>query len=520
MWIAAAVLVIASVAACDKTEGEGPDDGGGDTPKSLNVVYDGDQKQVEIGLTGSWHAESDQPWCQLVTSEGSGVAKVDLNIAYNYTGGERTANITVSEGSAKAVSGGTRAGGGYTIEVKQAPNTLSDIPPAFTEAKFEGQKVYYKMWTGPGGTISDVAESSMKYYSGGGMQIADRATAKFLSATWTNFYKFNITSDEIIGWLKIGDLPTANKIVLDQRETIRKYENSPMLGTGQVNFVLGDKLYYGGGFTSGEGQMSPLGIGGSSSFVECFTFYSFDPATGTQTKLKDLPFSRGYGTVMDGKAYALFSDLNIYRYEVASDSWTQMGQVYPSYYPPAFYAFGGKFYVYDGAKRYEYTLGTDGTLTAGPAITVSASAFKVCDDGKGHVWLVDGSTAYAHTATGYDAINCASTVLGAYDGSLYGYTTDNDNTIYKLKADGSQDSVFPGLLVIPACGGSNFGPGYISYFPNKYTAIVNNKLVLFGGYGSGYKGTVYNRGYNSSLTMYSLSLANPKEPKLLLVTDK
>ena len=500
-------LALATVSCKDNDDDGGKDDKNGNKTEDatkMNFGYTGEKKAIKIDMGGQWYAESDRDWCQLVRTEGTGSDMVDLNIAYNTTKEQRTATITVNSGLRSTT-------GGYSITITQAPNTLTEIPPAFTAAKLENGKIYFKMWTGPGMSgdprfpINGAEGSQMSYYPPQGVNgvyyLMEYFPAK-VETDWSPFATFNVMDGVCTGKLS----GTTNSIVFDQTESVKYYGDSPVEGTAPIYFVLGGKLYYGGG-----------------QYNTTTSFYRFDPVTGSQTQLKDLPANNGWATIMNGTVYGCFTNGGIYTYNVSGDSWTSIGTFTGS--PGYFYAHGNKLYLGNTTNRYECVFGVDG-LELINLVYVSNISGRICNDEDGNLWLINGNTVYKHTDAGFQKIDCAYSVLGACKGNLYGYSEDNRTgmrPIYLLKADGTEEKQLPALIQFPSCTSNTiFGQFGSAVYPTKNTVAINGQLLMFGGGGVGKDTQTYgstNR-YGTSIRMASVNVTNCKEPKLLLVTDK
>lgn len=427
-------------AGCNKDE----TGGGNDTPSGIEMAFDGELKDVTIEISGAWTAKSDQTWCQLSQMSGKGNEKVQVNAAYNRGESSRTATIIISASSGSMKRGSSN----QTIVVTQEGNPADEIPPHFTDVKFEDGTIWFKYWTGQGGNVVD-AEGYGLSISKGGVSIADRVEPE-VEIDWGRFYKLNLSSGKAEGKLSVGNVDMANTVRVDQSQTFREVGGTVNTGSCEIHFTLNGKLYYGGGY-------SERGLNlGMPYNIEAYDFYCYDPAGNSHRSLNNLPFAAGWAFVFDGAAYVALSNHSLYKYDVGTDSWTLMQILsIPSGDPKGCYAVGSTLYVFDEQNRYEYAFLEDefklqSTASSGAILGSST----IINDGAGSIWLSDNGKLYKHSNSGYTMVqDGVGNILGAYAGAIYYMKNDIP---YRLTAQGNEEILAVLFDILLENGDSSF----------------------------------------------------------------
>lgn len=482
---------------CKKNENNDDDNNGGETPSNIEMPFGGELRDVTIEISGAWTAKSDQPWCQLSQMSGTGNEKVQVNAAYNRNDESRTATITIS-----ASNGGMkRSSSGQTIVVTQEGNPSDEIPPHFTDVKFEDGTIWFKYWTGQGGNVMDAEGYGLKISQGG---IADMVNPE-VEIDWGRFYKFGISSGKAEGKLKIGNIEMVNTVKIDQSQTFWKIGESTNEGSCDIHFVLNGKLYYGGGYYE-------KGRGGTSMSKD---FYCYDPEGSSHRQLNNLPLALGWAFVLDEKAYVVFEDFSLYRYDAGADSWSFMQFLtVPSGGMLGGYAIGSKVYAVCGENRHEYIL-NEGVFTLQSTVShgfALGSAIKTVMDESGNIWLLSDERLYKHSNSGYTLIqDDVSEVFGAYADAVY-YM--KEEAVYKHTTQGSVEAltvIFDDLLdgVIVS--------GHRSLLACSFnTVTIDGNIYFFGGLGPA--PTVLSSRCREQ-HFYCFSAKNYAPMNIMLVTD-
>lgn len=526
LWMAMATTALCLGGCSDSSEIDNPNPAPEPTPDpgtpASVLPYEGEMQRLAVTVPGGWRAESDADWCQPGRTAGYGVQEIPLNVIYNYTGQSRCATVTIYRTDAVRSSESVA----QTIVYEQQANAAEVIPAHFTDAKIENNRLMFRLYTGPkSGTTEIVAGSCATWHPMGNLADSGTAREPNKETGWLAFTSVNITGDDCWAQLRVAGTPTINKLRIVQ-PSCQSLPQSQNGNTGDVNFVLGGKLYYGGGIVSYH-QAYMLWPG----FVtrEGTDFHCYDPATGTHTRLGDLDFSIGRAAVADGAAYVYTGATDaqgrnlIYKYDPATDSWSTAGCHRQGSNNPvaAFYAAGGRFHVVTRTQRESYTLqqlaageGPSSTLDHG----LNLGDTRQFTDEAGGVWLYDAGSGgiYRHTKGGFVRVAEASgQLLGACDGKVY--YCDND-LLWRLAADGTREQ----LQLIFDIREQVFSPTGSSWdTPLKYGAAIDGKLYLFGGTVRGYNprpelGAVYTH----SQTMSMIDMRNYFPADVLVTTEK
>lgn len=528
MAIATAALCLGGCSDSDEIDNPNPgtDPDPGSEPTENLLSYEGEMQSLAITVSGFWRVESDADWCQPGRSMGCGTQEIPLNAIYNYTGQSRRATVRIYR-TDEVRSSESLA---QTVVYEQQANEASEIPAHFTDAKIENNQLMFKLYTGPkSGTTEIVTGSCATWHPMGNLADSGTAREPNTETEWLTFTSVNITGDDCWAQLRVAGTPTINKLRIVQ-PSCQSLPDSQNENTGDVNFVLGGKLYYGGGIVSYY-QAYMLWPG----FVtrEGSDFHCYDPATGTHTRLGDIDFSIGRAAVLDGAAYVYTGESDsqgrnlIYKYDPAADSWSAAGYHQQGSDDPvvAFYAAGGQLHVVTRTLRESYTLQQ---LAAGdrPSATLAHGRnfgnTRQFVDETGGVWLydADASSIWSHTESGFTHVaDVSGQLLGACDGWIYYCDrTDDSDLLYRLAADGTREQ----MQLIFNIREQVFSPTGSSWdTPLKYGAAIDGKLYLFGGTVRGYNprpelGAVYTH----SQTMTMIDMRNYFPADVLVTTEK
>ena len=212
-----------------------PDPG---TPASV-LPYEGELQRLAVTVPGGWRAESDADWCQPGRTAGYGVQEIPLNVIYNYTGQSRRATVTIYRTDAVRSSESVA----QTIVYEQQANAAGVIPAHFTDAKIENNRLMFRLYTGPrAGTTEIVAGSCATWHPMGNLADSGTAREPNKETGWLTFTSVNITGDDCWAQLRVAGTPTINKLRIVQ-PSCQSLPQSQNENTGDVNFVLGGKLY-------------------------------------------------------------------------------------------------------------------------------------------------------------------------------------------------------------------------------------------------------------------------------------
>lgn len=524
LWTALAAVL--SLSGCSDSETDNPTPDPNPEPSGSPLSYEGELQQLAIAVPGAWRVESDADWCQPGRTSGYGVQEIPLNAIYNRSGQSRKATVTIwrtdEVRSSESVA--------QTIVYEQQANAQEEIPAHFTDAKIKNNSLMFRLYTGPKqGITSIVSGSCATWYPMG--NLADSGTAKVpgVETGWLTFTSVNITGDDCWAQLTVAGKPTINKLRIVQ-PSCQSLPDSQNENTGDVNFVLDGKLYYGGGIVSYY-QAYMLRPG----FVtrEGIDFHCYDPATGTHTRLGDLGFSIGRAAVLNGAAYVYTGETDsqgrnkIFRYDPASDRWSEAGYHRQGSNDPvvAFYAAGGRLQVVSRTQRESYTpqqLANGGSPSATLRHGQNFGNTRQFVDEAGEAWLYDADNngIYRHTESGYAHVaDTSGQLLGVCDGKVYYCDIQGDNNLlYRLTADGTRDQ----LQLIFDIREQVFSPVGSSWdTPLKYGAGIDGKLYLFGGTVRAYNprpelGAVYTH----SQTMSMIDMRNYFPADVLVTTEK
>ncbi|MDL2241705.1 hypothetical protein LJB91_02220 [Bacteroidales bacterium OttesenSCG-928-L03] len=511
LWMATSILF-----ACndgdDKDNGDTPGDGKIEAAPSGNLV------SQQMGTEGDWYAVVEDNWVQLSQTAGKKVETVYVNTTINHTDKKRETLVNIYAGSLES---GLRAGGSpiqsFTIKQEGNPNTAT-LKAHFTAVKMEDGILKFKLWTGAGGTILDLDNSYTRYYSSGGINIADGWTASkaYTETDWVNFYRVNLPSEMKQGKIEVGGQATINSIEIRQEHTLSYLGESTFTGTGAIHFCLGDKIYYGGGFTGAEWRNSMGNVSFSSS--PNYGFYALDPSTGKSKQLKDLPFSDGRATIYKGEAYALDGSCRLYKYNASGDSWTSIQVLNPGQKILAFYAVGDDLFLTGASSRYVYRPNSEklfelqNTTSHGAQFyTERTGTINYVQATNGEAWLLSGGVVYRHTASGYDKVGDTSGyLLGVHQDEAYIYSSLEDVKLQKMDAKGKTYNLD---LFFDLNDGGRVSD------PCKYAVNREGVLYILGGSRSHFYNPNY-YGYSADNRICKFDLTNCSPAGILLVTDK
>lgn len=504
---------------CNKEE---PSDDDGQEPTSpveILTTANGQLKDVTVGTDGVWYAQIDQDWCQLSRMSGENQQQVQVNTVYNRTAEKRTATVSIYPGSPAPAGLGytlSNAAPAQTFTVTQEANANTQAVTHFTDAKLENGKVFFKLWTGSGGSVADVDGSCLRYYSDSDRFIDNTfAGTPNVETGWRSFGKV-VFADNNWGKIQVGGQSTLNTIRVEQSHTLKKMSDSPMQGSSAVHFILNGKLYYGGGFKSAEWFNSTL-EGERYSEEACHDFYCFDPQTQTNKKLNNIAGSSGWALVYNGTPYVLLTgDNSFLRYNVSADSWEFIDWIATGEKTVAFYEAGGNMYIVGVRNRYICDLSEPRPDVRNPEPHgISMENVRTVKDADGNVWLSSGNVIYKHNSSGYTPVDTIGNgyMLGAHNGELYIHSTGDGANLKKIDKNGNRHNLDLFFYINESIGNNRYSTPY------KYALNINGILYIFGGSFQGYSSNINYKNWSYSGNMFRLNAAAYTPASLMVVTD-
>lgn len=433
------IAVMASFSSCEEDNNPiTPGGNGNNGNDNYSLSVQGEVKPITIQSGGSWYAETDDKWLQLSYMGGTGGETVDIIAAYNASPEPRTGEIRIyTDISSKAFKSDTSSiEPSQTIKIEQPGNDSTEKPACFTEFYFENGKIHCTLFGGNnGGTIDSPSESDFLHYQPtGGTVLATSVGA--------NDYKdiipyINVEGkEELRGFFTVDGIRTSNTLVIRQGDTFRLYNDLKNEGSADMHFVVGNKIYYGGGLV----YSNPWGgTGGHSESTKDFKCY--DTETGEETDLPDLP-AVGVGFGWNGK---IFSFANRSLSVLNGNEWTYVGNI--DRYAIGVQVKGNDLYVLSDEYVDVYSLSEEGdyvNIEHQKSMPTDISRYSdYTTDENGNLWIFDSDNRKIGwiEKSGLQTVSIPSEISDVYfAGADNGYAyIVSDKAMYKVSKDGTSE---------------------------------------------------------------------------------
>lgn len=305
-------------------------DNGGTPPpvtgETIALSENGEAKDIAIETGSPWKAETNASWCQLSQMGGNGGETVKIVAAINTTEKERTAIIRLyaantANKSFKSKSDTTSAL--QTIRVTQPGNNEQIQSVCFTDLRFNNGKLEFVIYNPEKkGELTAVSGYDMVMYpphTGGGRPPKYPPVEIEAGEYYTFTPYVNINDEGIMrGKFAIGGQEAINTLVVNQKNIMRELGELDNLGSCDVHFSDGNRIFFGGGLIE-QDPFNPMGEGNQPAY----DLAVYDIESNTETSLPNLPSWRGFGFVWKDRVFILCESI---LYMLDNDNWKQVAQ--------------------------------------------------------------------------------------------------------------------------------------------------------------------------------------------------
>lgn len=241
-------------------------------------------------------------------------------------------------------------------------------------------------------------------------------------------------------------------------------------GSAQVRSAIGDKVYFGGGY-SGRGYQNSV-MGNSQHWSDETTdFTILDTRTDALTALRPLPVALVWGSaaVIDDKAYVASLQGEVYIYDPKADTWTSSG--FNVGRCDALYPMGSELCTVDNASGTVTKYSTSGRKRQSLSLAKGNTVVAVTETAN-RTWLMIDNDLYIHDAQGLRQLTTLPNngVVSACNGLFY-YYADDEGGVSSYNPTTNQHMRVPMFLM------TRGGPG-VSTFHSGLPVITDGVCYL------------------------------------------